>query len=438
MGLFDIFKRDEPAKRARPVRRVTRQTQGRGAQRFSELSGKTAQGWEGARPHNDMLGFGRHGVPINQEIESDLTALRARSRHLAKNDGYVRRFLALAVTNIVGPRGFTFKSTVKTNGGKPQRNIAKAIEEGWGDFSKPMHFCARGELSLRDYCKLYVTQIMRDGELFTVRFDGEGEYGHRYQYVDPELCPVEYQGIAANGNRIRMGIEFDERGRKVAYYFRALHAIDANTYTTHSRQYLRIPADRVDHDFLIEYPDQLRGVPIIAAALLRARRIAGYEDAEVIAKRISSSKMAVVEPGDNNEAYEGDRETYESDTGEEIIDETDDGEDFIEIEPGTVARLARNAKLSTFDPQHHQDFDIFIKRMLRGLASALGISYHALASDLEGVNYSSTRTGVQDDRDIWMALQDFLIDHALTPKFETWLRRSLLLGRIVVAGKPLP
>jgi lambda family phage portal protein len=62
-----------------------------------------------------------------------------------------------------------------------------------------------------------------------------------------------------------------------------------------------------------------------------------------------------------------------------------------------------------------------------------------LASDLEGVNFSSIRAGVLEERDAWMSLQRWFIEHLLTPIYEDWLAMSLLSGAIkLTTGSPLP
>jgi len=69
----------------------------------------------------------------------------------------------------------------------------------------------------------------------------------------------------------------------------------------------------------------------------------------------------------------------------------------------------------------------------------VGAAYNGLAQDLEGVNFSSLRMGAIQERDVWMALQEWLIDTLLRPLFEDWLLVSLELGVITTpSGRPLP
>ena len=74
-----------------------------------------------------------------------------------------------------------------------------------------------------------------------------------------------------------------------------------------------------------------------------------------------------------------------------------------------------------------------MKSVLRGAASGLGVTYNGIASDLEGVNFSSMRGGVQDERDEWMILQAWLVESLIDKVFSSFLEQALLTGAV-----PLP
>src|SRR5579885_838293 len=48
----------------------------------------------------------------DQEIRWNLRALRARSRQLARNNGYAKRFFTLVKNNIIGPKGINLQGTI--------------------------------------------------------------------------------------------------------------------------------------------------------------------------------------------------------------------------------------------------------------------------------------------------------------------------------------
>ena len=71
-------------------------------------------------------------------------------------------------------------------------------------------------------------------------------------------------------------------------------------------------------------------------------------------------------------------------------------------------------------------FGVFVKACLRSVASGLGVSYNSLSGDLEGVNYSSIRAGLLEEREELKGVQRFVIEHVVDPIFREGLSYALL------------
>ena len=100
-------------------------------------------------------------------------------------------------------------------------------------------------------------------------------------------------------------------------------------------------------------------------------------------------------------------------------------------DPGTIEQLPAGTEFRSWDPDYpNTTFDPFQKAILRGIASGLNVSYVSLSNNLEGVNYSSIRQGVMEDRDNFKILQRFLVDHFIDPVFRRWLESSMTRGAI--------
>jgi lambda family phage portal protein len=183
--------------------------------------------------------------------------------------------------------------------------------------------------------------------------------------------------------------------------------------------YRRVPASEIIHLYLDERIDQSRGVPWLVASLKPLRMLAGYQEAELVAARTASAKMGFFT-----------KETPEGMTGEEDAK----GNLTMDATPGVIEELPPGVKFQSWDPSHPgNNYSGFVKGALRGVASSLGVSYNTLASDLEGVNYSSIRAGLLEEREVWKAVQRFLVENMAEPIFTEWLWVELLSGRI-----PLP
>src|SRR6185369_621575 len=107
----------------------------------------------------------------------------------------------------------------------------------------------------------------------------------------------------------------------------------------------------------------------------------------------------------------------------------------MDAEPGSFTGLKWGIDFKEWNPSHpNGNFDLFRKGLLRAWCAGLpGANYNIIANDLEGVNYSSGRLGMLDERELWKLIQRFDIDIAERPIFEAWLYMALLTGAI-----PLP
>jgi len=374
-------------------------------------------------------GWGTVPTPPNWHIWQGLQSLRTRSREQSRNNDYARRFIAMVKSNIIGPNGIIMQSKAADPDGQADKLAQDAIESTWREWSR---YCdAAGRLTLTEMCRLIIATVAVDGECLVRRVNA-GPYAFQLKLIDPELLDIRYNETRPGGNRVRMGVEMDKHGKPLAYYLLDDAHADLYQSSYYTGKHIRVPADEMLHLYLPEMIDQSRGVPWMASALVRMKNLHGYEEAAVIASRIGASKMGFFHAADGE--------------GPEALadDETPDGEFIQDAEPGAFEVLPEGYDFTAFNPDYpHQQFGDFVKATLRGIASGLGVAYNGLANDLEGVNFSSIRAGVLEEREQWKTLQQWFIDAFMRPVFESWLDMQLAIGTIRVptkAGvlKPLP
>ena len=103
----------------------------------------------------------------------------------------------------------------------------------------------------------------------------------------------------------------------------------------------------------------------------------------------------------------------------------------MDASPGTIEELPMGVDFKQWNSDHpNAGYGDYVKSMLRGVATSLGISYNTLSSDLEGVNYSSIRAGLLEEREVWKAIQRYLIEHFCEPVFSEWLTLELASNRL--------
>jgi lambda family phage portal protein len=368
-----------------------------------------------------FAGWVTNNYSLDSELKKDLPLIRARSREMERNNDYAKKFFGLLKTNIVGSAGYMGirpQSRVVKNNGDPDDSARKKIEAAWLDFCKKGNCDVTGQYTMRDIQKLTVSGTARDGELLFRRMIGfDNPYRYALQLLEPDHLDIKKNDILPNGNRVKMGIEFDEFNRRVAYWLFKIHPGDS-MFGQHYGERIRVPADEIIHVYLPIRSAQTRGLPWMHTALTRLNQLGDYELAELVASRLSAAKGGF----------------YTSKTGDEEalpVTKWEDGQPIQEVEPGHYEMLPPGIDFKPFDPTHPTTaFGDFEKAILRGIASGLGVSYTSLANDLEGVNYSSIRAGLLDERDVYRDIQQFHIEHWLDSVFNEWLFIALSRGII--------
>jgi lambda family phage portal protein len=347
----------------------------------------------------------------DSELYRDLRTLRGRSRELCINNDYARRFLKRTSTNVIGSSGI--KLQLRSQNTKPEINaeILKQFEL-WG---KRGNCTADGRLSWIDCQRLFLEGMARDGEVIVRLVEGfNNDFGFALQFIEADHLDENLNQPLIGGNYIRMGIEFNQWNRPVAYHLLKHHPGD--NFNQSEQKYTRIPAEQIIHGFLVDRPSQSRGVPWMHSAMTRLRMLAGYEEAELVAARVGAAKMGFFVSTDGT-GYVG---------AEDAL-----GNKIMEADPGTFEQLPAGMDVRMFDPNHPtSSFADFEKSILRGIASGLDISYATLANDLENVNFSSIRHGSLEDRDTWRMLQTYVIEHFCDRVFEKWLLMTITTGRL--------
>ncbi len=403
MKLFGMeIKRTVSSQPTRTARRII-QTPPPGGKRFAagELDRLTAS-------------FIGSQLSINEECRRHLTRMQHRSRSLCTDNDYARKFLQMVKANVIGPAGIGLQCQFKNAQGKPDIADQDFIEGHWKKWGRRNNCTIDGKLSWLEVQNLAAETCARDGEVLIQKIRRKGDrYFLKLRVLECDHLDVTHNERLPNGRRIVMGVELDQNDRPLAYWLKDQHPGEFGTTAYVKRR--RIPARDILHIFKTERPGQVRGVPWLHAAIRRLVMLGNYEEAELIAARVGASKMAFYTMPDGDGAVLSD----------ELSPEGHDQADFDlvqEVEPGVIETLPHGYDLKTFDPTHPTAaFPDFTKAVLRGASSGLNVAYEGLSSDREGVNYSSIRSGVLEEREQWRMLQHWFADVLHHEIYSEWL-----------------
>jgi lambda family phage portal protein len=361
-------------------------------------------------------------------IRRNQRVLVARAREQCANNDHAKAFLRMCRQNIIGPRGIQLQSQAKEPDGSLDVDANTAIEAAWREWSKAANCDVTGRLPFRQIQAVAVQTVARDGECFIQMVSGRdaGPWGFALNLIDPQRCPLDLDEVSLpNGRFVRHGVEFNAFGRPIAYYFTTLKAEESD-YSYGGRAFIRIPADQIIHAFVTDLVGQKRGLPWMSTALWRMQQLKELEHSALVNAREGANKTGFFE--------------WEEGYGPEAVDEHGEAVELeIESEAGVYHELPAGARFKANDPIYPSgEFAQFSKHQLRGISAGLGVAYNNLASDLEGVNYSSIRQGTLDEREHWKDLQEWVVEAMLSDIFTPWIKRSLLARRIKYKGTPLP
>jgi lambda family phage portal protein len=356
----------------------------------------------------------------NMELRRGLRTLRARSRELARNDDYMKRFLGLMTSGVVGPAGIRLQVKVEDAAGPSDEQLARSVERGWTMWSHKEHASASGKLSWLGAQRYYQRVLARDGEVLVQFVEANNPFGFALKFIDVDWLDETYNVINPDtGNRVLMSVEVDRYGRPVAYHLTPPAYDYLYPENGRARQRERFPAADFIHDFLVnEDEEQTRGVPWAHTALKRLYDLGELEEAELISSRIAACKGTYLIPP------KGDEESGEED--DDLHPQTIEA-----IEPGMSQVTPPGYEVKTVDPQHPNANVVgFHKAIMRGVSVGFEVSYVSLTGDLESVNYSSIRAGLLEERDFYRALQAHAIESFCRPVFRRWLDRAVFMGAI--------
>lgn len=380
--------------------------------------------FEGARI--DRLASDWHATThsINEELRGDLDRLRARCRQLVNNNDYARRFRGMVQTNLIGPGGIRLQSRVEDAPGRPDRLASAAVESAWAEWTGGCDI--GGRITLRDLCETLVGGLPSDGEFLVRMVRGQAagnRFGFALQAIDVDRIDTTHN-VAATGtsNAVIMGVEVDQVRRPVALHIFSAHPNDG---IQSRRLRVRVPIGELLLCFKQDRPEQLRGIPWMAPGVLSLHHLGKFGLAALLA----------AEHGANHFGF------FATPDGQSPVGAVDsDGEQISVSQPGTYDVLPPGVTFQAHESKYpDQAFAPFVKAQLQRIASGWGVAYHSLANDLEGVNFSSIRSGTLEERDRWAADQEWLIACFMRPVFMAWLQMALLSGAITMPnGSPLP
>lgn len=365
------------------------------------------------------------GWTFDEALRWGLRRLRNRARDLARNEPYTCHYLNLLRNNVIGPNGIKLQALVRNNDGKLATAINDRIEAAFADWSRRASLDGRSSLTALYWCG--IESLATDGEVLIRRWVRRdlNRYALALELIDPSLLDETLNREAREGsNEIRLGIEVDALGRRVAYH---LLKRPTQGFSTPLGPHERVPASDIIHVFAQRTPNQTRGVTWLRSVMYTLRQIDAFADAAVIGARLGASKMGVLTP----KGEDGPADPIGDEANPNAAPELD-------AEPGAIPVLPAGYELDTFDPGYpNTAYGEFVKAQLQRMSAGVSISYPSLGQNLEGVSYSSIRAGVLAERDVYRGTQRLWVEQVCEQVLDWFLDSAYLAGALTLDARPV-
>ncbi len=351
----------------------------------------------------------------HKERLRDRQKLVAHSRQLHKDNAYMKRFVELVSTHVVGPDGIQFESEIETEPGAPNEAWNDLVEQHFGEWCECC--TADDRLSWIEFQQLAVETVAVDGEAIVRLVRGMGPYGLKLELIDSDRLDHSLNTPFRGGRRIVMGVEMDIWGRRIAYHLKTAHPSD--TYGMPKRE--RVLADEILHLYVEDRAEGVRGVPWATPVMVQLNMLHRLWTSVLAAANAEADRIGIIKG--SKDLLPGESSGLDpKGMAQEISSEM---ATFMGIDAGLDV---------VFPPLNHPSpsLEPFTRFLLKGTSAGLGVSYHSLAGDVSDANYSSARVALLDERDMWRKRQAWIIRKLHGPVFKAWLEMAWLKGRIAL------
>lgn len=345
------------------------------------------------------------GTSANAEISIGGRTLRARSRDLARNNEYTSKAIKGIAANVVG-------SGIRPSFQHTDDSVMMAAKKLWKDWAEERECDLDDRLNFYGIQFMIMRAIAESGEVLVKRVrNKKGDVPFQLQVLEADFIDDSKDGINTDsGGFIRLGVEFDRNGRRVAYWLFSDHPGENKVWK--SFESVRVPATEILHLYFVERPGQVRGIPFGVSTFDKLRDFKDYEKAQLIRQKIAACFSVFVHTSDG------------APTGSP---NPNGGSQLEMVEPGIIEYLQPNQEVTFGNPPPVEGFGEYARKTLQGVAAGYDITYELLTNDLSNVNFSSGRMGwIEFGRMVRQWQQQIMIQMFCKGVFK-WFKESLTI-----------
>lgn len=404
--------------------------------------------------HNEMAAWRPRNLSADAAVLPDKDVVDARADDMIRNDAFAASGVTYWKDSIVGARYML--------NARPSSLILFGKEDAaWEDefqqevearFSlwaeSPANYVdARGVLSFTEIVRMGVGVYFAGGEVVQLARwlpKGERPYRTAIRFISADRLSDPLDRTSLNHARLRKGVEIDEDGRPVRYWFKNSHPSEGGYFdwsNPNLQTWTPVVANRpwgranVLHAYESMRPDQNRGLSTLASALTEMRMFKTFNKTQLQKAVIAATYAASIEaelPNDVAAALGANLASDGNPTTQWILDylasveEYSGGSNNLHMNGAAIPVLMPGTKLNLQNPgaagPDHKDYSASI---LRYLAAASDMPYEVYSRDFTETNYSSARAALGEAWKSAQTKKSMIADKVANFIYRLWLEESI-------------
>ncbi len=373
-----------------------------------------------------------------------LKSSRAGSRDLFMNTPIATAAIKRKSTNIVGA-GLNLQSRINRTllglDSEQADEWERNTENEFKLWSESKNCDATRTQTFGQLQQLILMNKMLSGDIFVAlpfRRIKDFPYALTLQVIEGDQCETPNNLSDTSdffSDKTRAGIEVDNFGAPIRYWFRTKHPGDVSTLETKwisLKVFGRRSGRRqVLHLYNKERPGQRRGMPELAPVMEKLKMLSRLDESELMAAVISSyftvfikKDSGVTEPFANSFTEEN-----------SVLNPEDSRDDFNqEMAPGAVIGLGENESIDIADPKRpNAAFEPFFNTIVKEIGAAIEVPSELIMMSF-GSNYSASRAAILEGWKTFRKERANFVRDFNDPVYGEWLAEAVSKGRVIAPG----
>ncbi|CAG36311.1 phage portal protein [Desulfotalea psychrophila] len=348
--------------------------------------------------------------------QNGIIAIKKRSRQSERNNPTANGAIDAFVSNLVG--------TAISPAWQIDNLLQKEeLESLWQDSQKQLDYV--GFTDFYGQLELICRSMVRDGEGLAVIHELQPSLDNivpiQIQPLESDHLDPNFNDISPEGNEIRFAIEW-KAGKRYRYWLYDNHPGEVFLCADNIRR-IPVPAADVLHVFRLKRAGQCRGSGWLGSVITKLHDIDVYDDAELVRKKAAALWGGFIYQ--DNQVASTSSNPFGGTPGARS-----NGVQSIELKAGHFPVLRDGMKIAFSESADvGNNYKEFMKTQFRLIARGIGITYEQLTGDLEGVTYSSIRSGLIEFRRLCETIiARTLVFQYCRPIVDRWIRAAILNG----------